>query len=123
MVKKPLMGALSALLPWRAGTARNQLFMWSCYLVCAYCYASAFVTLPFSFLWLLGPWCVLALVNLTITWVQFERSMKKAVNSYGELILVERAQETGDTSELPGYLQEELAMALAQKKLNGEIDY
>jgi hypothetical protein len=118
-----LKNTLLSMLPWRAGSARNQLFMWSCYLVCGYCYASLFVTPPFSFLWLICPWCLFALVNIIVTWVQFERSFKQVKTACGQLVLLERAADTGDTSELPGYLQEELAMVLAQKKLNGEIDY
>lgn len=123
MLRKALTTALVSMLPWRAANKRSKAFMWSCYAVSGYCYYATFFPPPIDVFWLIAPWAAFATVNIVVAWVQFERSsraLRKSVND-GQLLMIYRA--TGNTDVLPGYLQEEQAMARAQAKLNGEIDY
>lgn len=123
MLKKALTTALVSMLPWRAANLRSKVFMWSCYVVSGYCYYSTFFTEPFDAFWLVGPWALFAAVNVVISWVQFERSTREFRKSMRDLQLLTIYRATGNTEAMPGYLQEEQAMARAQAKLNGEIDY
>jgi hypothetical protein len=123
MLRKALTAALVSMLPWRAANKRSEAFLWSCYVVSGYCYYSTFFTPPIDAVWLIAPWATFAAVNIVISWVRFERSSRALRKSVREVHLLTIYRATGNTDVLPGYLQEEQAMARAQAKLNGEIDY